>query len=247
MNRNSNTYTIIYAIVLTVLVAVLLTVAALGLKSQQKENIEKEKKQQVLGAVSGILAEKNEFVTFDNAAEFWTQYNMDANMFTVNTQGERLEGVNAFSIEPKKQFSRGEMLADAQLPVFVANIDGKTYYIMCMFGAGLWGEIWGYLSVEADGNTIAGVTFDHASETAGLGAKIKDDPSWGNGFVGKHLFVDGEFLSVSVVKKGKTADGDYVDAISGATLTCVGVSDMIKNSIQGYVPFLQSLQTSNNQ
>ncbi len=245
MNRNSNTYTVIYATVLTVLVAVVLSVAALGLKPQQQENSEKEKKQQVLSAISGILAQKGQTVTFENAAELWDEYNMDENMFAITPTGELLEDADAFSIAPKKQFAKGQIKEDAQLPVFVANVDGKKYYIMCLYGAGLWGEIWGYLSVEDDGNTIAGATFDHASETAGLGAKIKDDPAFAQAFVGKHLFIDGDFRSVSVLKKGKTANGDQIDAISGATLTSNGVSDMIRNSIKGYVPFLQKVQSAN--
>ncbi len=242
MNRNSNTYTVIYATVLTVLVAVVLSVAALGLKPRQQENSNNEKKQQVLSAVrEAIEAKFGTDPTFDNAGDIWAQLDMDANMFVVDAQGNRIEGANAFDLVFKQQFDKGALKADAQLPVFKATIDGRDYYIMSLYGAGLWDAIWGYLAVEADGNTVAGATFDHAGETAGLGAKIKDDPAFAASFVGKHLFIDGEFKSVSVLKAGKKAEGDQVDAVTGATMTSNGVSAMILNSVGAYVPFLRTL------
>ncbi len=240
MNRNSNIYTVIYATVLTILVAVGLAFAAMGLKPQQTENAEKEQKMQVLNAISSVLPEAP---TFDNAAALWEQLDMDANMFVVNAQGEKVEGKSAFDLDTKTELAKGE---NANLPVYQATIDGKTYYVMGMYGAGLWGPVWGYLAVEGDGNTIAGATFDHASETAGLGAKIKDDPNFAQAFIGKKLFVNGDFRSIAIVKKGKEPkDGtSYIDAISGATLTCNGVSEMIKKSIEGYLPYLKTLMTS---
>jgi Na+-transporting NADH:ubiquinone oxidoreductase subunit C len=238
MNRNSNTYTVIYATVLTVLVAVVLSVAALGLKQKQQENSDNEKKQQVLSAISEVIGKE---INFDNAADIWAQLDMDANMFVVDPQGRKVEGANAFDLVFKQQFEKGTLKADAKLPVFKATIDGRDYYIMSLYGAGLWDAIWGYMAVEADGNTVAGATFDHAGETAGLGAKIKDDPAFAAQFIGKHLFKEGEFTSVSVLKAGKKAEGDQVDAVTGATMTSNGVSAMILSSVGAYVPFLQTL------
>ncbi len=239
MNRNSNSYTVIYATVLTVIVAVLLALAALGLKDQQKKNTDNEKKMQVLAAVASHL---DRVPDLQNAGEIWASLNMDDNKFTVNPKGQVLEGVDPFEIDSKSQFSQGKVIDSAQLPVFKAVIGNKEYYILALYGNGLWDVISGYVSVEADGNTLAGATFDHKGETAGLGAKIKDDPAFAAQFAGKHLFKDGQFTSVAVLKKGKTSEGDKVDAITGATMTSNGVSDMIKNSLEGYLPFLQSLQ-----
>jgi Na+-transporting NADH:ubiquinone oxidoreductase subunit C len=242
MNRNSNSYTVIYATVLTVLVAVVLSLAALGLKPQQQENSNNEKKQQVLSAVrEAIRAKFGTDPSFDNAADIWAQLDMDANMFVVDAQGRKVADVGAFDLVFKQQFEKGALKADAQLPVFKATIDGRDYYILSLYGAGLWDAIWGYIAVEADGNTVAGATFDHAGETAGLGAKIKDDPAFAAQFVGKRLFKDGRFTSVSVLKAGKKAEGDQVDAVTGATMTSNGVSAMILNSVGAYVPFLQTL------
>lgn len=242
MNRNSNVYTIVYATVLTVIVAVLLAVASLGLKDKQKKNLDNEKKMMILAAIQSKLDKEP---TLDNAGDIWAQLKMDESSFAVSPTGERLglTPAQVFEIVPKQQFARGEVKADAQLPVFKASVQGKDYYILALYGAGLWDAIWGYMAVEADGSTVAGANFDHAGETAGLGAKIKDDPAFAASFVGKHLFAaDGDYTGVPVLKAGKKADkGDQVDAITGATMTSNGVSDMIYNSVKGYVPFLQTL------
>ncbi len=242
LNRNSNVYTVIYATVLTVLVAILLTIAAVGLAPQQKANSDNEKKQQVLSAVSEKIGKE---VTFENAAEIWAELKMDENLLAVNVEGAQIEGVNVFELVAKQQFAKGEIKADAQLPVYCANINGNTYYIMCMYGAGLWDAIWGYIAVDAQGS-IVGVSFDHAGETAGLGAKIKDDPEFGKQFIGKNIWKDGELASVAVTKPGKpnpyVAGAETVDCITGATKTSDCVSVMVYNSLKGYKNFLLSIK-----
>lgn len=240
MNRNSNIYTVIYAALLCALVAVLLTLAAVGLAPQQKANSDNEKKQQVLSSISSVLGKE---ITFENAAQVWNELDMDNNMCVVNIKGDEVQGVNAFEIVAKQQFKAGVVKDEATLPLFVANVNGKPYYIMCLYGAGLWDAVWGYISVECDGSTIAGASFDHAGETAGLGAKIKDDPSFAASFIGKHVFKNGEFAPVQVLKQGKSAanGADQVDAITGATKTCDGVSILINNSLAGYKATLERI------
>lgn len=240
MNRNSNIYTVIYAVVLCGLVAVLLSAAALGLKDQQKANTDNEKKQQILMAVAGPLQQAGicDEVTFENAAEIWEKLDMESNMACVTTNGDLDQETNPFEINAKSLFTKGEVKADAKLPFYCANINDKPYYILCMYGAGLWDAIWGYIAVEGDGSTIAGASFDHAGETAGLGAKIKDDPAFAAAFIGKQVFQGGQFAPVVVTKK--VAD-NKVDAITGATKTSDCVSDMVRNSLQGYAAALQQL------
>lgn len=238
MNRNSNIYTVIYAVVLCGLVAVLLSAAALGLKDQQKANTDNEKKQQILMAVAGPLQQAGicDEVTFENAAEIWEKLDMESNMACVTVNGDLDQETNPFEINAKSLFTKGEVKADAKLPLYVANINDKPYYIMCMYGAGLWDAIWGYIAVEGDGSTIAGASFDHAGETAGLGAKIKDDPAFAAAFIGKQVFQNGQFAPVVVTKK---AAENKVDAITGATKTSDCVSVMVANSLQGYAAALQ--------
>lgn len=110
-----------------------------------------------------------------------------------------------------------------------------------MSGAGLWGAIWGYLAVEDDGSTIYGADFGHAGETPGLGAEIAQS-AFGNQFVGKEIIKNGNFLSVAVVKPGQTdSRRDYVDGISGGTITSQGVDKMLLNSVGEYENFLMKL------
>ena len=239
LNTNSNVYTVLYAVILCGLVAVLLSAAALGLKDKQKANTDNEKKQQILMAVAGPLQQAGicEEVTFDNAAEIWEKLDMDSNMACVTPSGELLME-NPFETAAKSLFAKGQVKEDAKLPFYCAIINDEPYYIMCMYGAGLWDAIWGYIAVEGDANTIAGASFDHAGETAGLGAKIKDDPAFAAAFIGKTVFQNGEFAPVVVSKKNVD---NKVDAITGATKTSDCVSDMVRNSLQGYAAALQQL------
>lgn len=89
-------------------------------------------------------------------------------------------------------------------PLFIfKSADNKTYNILYTRGKGLWDEIWGYITLDSDLNTIAGQAFDHKGETPGLGAEIKDNKSWYTQFTGKKLYNEaGEYKSVAVVKGG---------------------------------------------
>ena len=171
--------------------------------------------------------------------ECWATYqvvdgiNTQAYIETVNENGEKVEG-DAFAADVVKA------AAEHQYPVFVANVDGQPKYIMALHGAGLWGPLWGYISVDSDRNTVYGADFSHQGETPGLGAEIAK-PAFSNEFKGKKLFMDGTFKSIAVVKPGKSVAGqDYVDGISGGTITSQGVQAMLFNSLNGYVKFLTS-------
>lgn len=132
-------------------------------------------------------------------------------------------------------------------PVFVANIEGNTKYVLKLHGAGLWGGIGGYLALDADKNTIYGINFNHESETPGLGAEIVTE-KFRSQFPGKHIRnAAGEVVSVAVLKAGKVADGqEQVDALSGATITCDGVSTMIATNLAEYAEFLNNIDNINN-
>ena len=119
---------------------------------------------------------------------------------------------------------------------FTANINGEEKLIVPLKGAGLWGPIWGYISVNKDGETVYGAFFNHEGETAGLGARIVEE--WfQTGFNGKKIFKDNE-VALGVYKAGKAPSGlsaDYVvDAVTGATLTSDGVRNMIQKAIAQY-------------
>jgi Na+-transporting NADH:ubiquinone oxidoreductase subunit C len=146
--------------------------------------------------------------------------------------------INASSIEAEIKKEETDRL----LPVYVCqHDDGNTYYIFPLQGKGLWGPIWGYVSLESDMNTVFGAIFDHKSETPGLGAEIKE--SWfGDAFKGKKLFADDlTFKSIEVIKPGSKPTSDYnVDAISGGTITSKGVEDMLMSNLEGYIEFMEN-------
>ena len=224
MNRDSNVYTVVYASVMVVLVAVLLAFTSQSLRSYQKANEENDKRQQILRSINVNVV----------ASEAEAKYNeLIKESFLVNDKGEKVEG-DAFAADVVKA------AAEHQYPVFVATVDGQPKYIMALHGAGLWGPLWGYISVDSDKNTVYGADFSHQGETPGLGAEIAK-PQFSGEFKGKKIFQNGEFKSIAVVKPGKSAEGqDYVDGISGGTITSKGVDAMLSSSLSGYVKFLTS-------
>jgi Na+-transporting NADH:ubiquinone oxidoreductase subunit C len=228
MNRNGNIYTFIYASVMVIIVAAILSVAAIKLKPYQKRNVEIEKKQNLLTSVN-IIAEKAG-VESSYAQKITTSY-------ILNSKGEIVEGGDAFAIDLKKE--RSKPVADRLYPVYEANLgDQGIKYIIPMYGAGLWGPLWGYISLNDDMNTIFGAFFDHQGETPGLGAEIStsffQDP-----FTGKTIFDDsGKLVSIIVAKKGEKAPEEHrVDAISGGTITSKGLQEMLYNDLSCYVEF----------
>lgn len=217
MKNFSNTYIFSYATGLILIVATLLSYTAFTLKPAQVRNIENKKKQDLLASI-------NIKSTSDNAEELYKKY-MNST-YVVNSKGKKSE-IDAFYVEMKKEIVKD--IAKRQFPVYECTLDnGKKNYIIPVRGTGLGGPIWGYIALDSDFNTVVGVSFDHASETPGLGAKITTE-DFKNKFKGKKLFDGKEFKSISLVKAG-TSKGDYqVDAISGGTITSGGVNEMLKD------------------
>ena len=235
MNTQSNSYTFIYSIVMVVIVAAVLSVISLSLKPFQDANIKNEKKQNILSAanIDVIAAEAEE-----NYAKYITEtYVLDAN-------GQVIEGVDAFGVEIAKEYKKPA--AERQLPVFIATVDGAKKYILPMYGAGLWGAIWGYISFDEDKNTVYGIFFDHAGETPGLGAEIVSKEKFRNHFAGKKAF-DANGERILKVSKGATSKGlgaTEVDAISGGTITSNAVDAMIADYFNSYKAFLSDNQNN---
>lgn len=227
MNRESNVYTIVYASVMVILVAVMLAFTSQSLKDQQAKNEAVDKMQQILRSV-------NMSVTTIDAESRYNSVIKDS--YLINSEGKKVDG-NAFGTELVSELKKPE--AERKYPVFEAVVDGQKKYIMAMRGTGLWGPLWGYISVNEDKNTVYGADFGHAGETPGLGAEIEQDV-FSKQFSGKKLLnSSGQFVSIAIVKPGKTAAGqDYVDGISGGTITSQGVDAMILKSLGAYSKFL---------
>lgn len=226
MNRQGNTYTFLYSVVLVVIVAALLSVVSLSLQPRQNENRQNEKRQNILSAIHVTS-------TADNSAELFGNYIKE--QFILNAAGERVEG-DAFAVSIDKQYALPA--GKRQLPVFVAEVDGAVKYILPVYGAGLWGPIWGYISLDENKDSIYGTFFDHQGETPGLGAEITTE-KFNTQFCGKQLFDADALVGISVVKGGNASGAHEVDAISGATITSRGVESMLKSYLTYYEPFLK--------
>ena len=183
--------------------------------------------------MQNILSSIQVEVSRDEAAEVYQDYILEE---LVVSEGSLVQGVDAFNVDMAKEIRLENDERNA--PLYVAEKDGKTYYVIPLRGAGLWGPIWGYLSLEEDLNTVYGAVFDHKAETPGLGAEIKY-PIFTDQFKGKKILDDqGNFLGIDVRKGGSTTDYE-VDGISGGTITSDGVEVMILDCLKSYFPFLK--------
>ena len=228
MKNFSNTYIFIFSIIMVVIVAVLLSMAAIELKPFQDKNIEVEKKQNILASI-GIKS------TVNDAVELYSRYITDS--YVLNNKGEKQEGVDAFTVELKKEL--GKPASKRLLPVYVGTLENNVKaYVVPLRGQGLWGPIWGYISLQPDMNTVFGTIFDHQGETPGLGAEISTE--WfQRPFIGKKLFSDStEFVSIKVLKGGAKKDDPHaVDAISGGTITSKALQAMLDSCLMQYKPY----------
>ncbi len=234
MNKQSNTYTIIYTIILVVVVGAALAGTSLLLKPQQQANADADKMKQILSSAHITPSPT------DIQADF-ARYITDS--YIVDAKGKQIEG-KAFDVNVAQEAKLP--IADRHMPVYVCTLStGEVKYILPVYGAGLWGPLWGYIAINSDGKTIYGAYFAHQGETPGLGAEI-DKPEFSGKFDGKSLFKDNVFKPIAVMKVGqKPLNGeDYVDAISGGTITSKGVQSMLDNCLSGYAVFLQNLSNS---
>lgn len=232
---HSNRHTLIYATVLSVITAIVLAVAAEGLKPSQEANIALDKKSNILRAVRLAYTER---------AQIEDTYSKSIQEIVLDATGKPLSGITTKEIDLKEEIAK--VPQQRRLPLYVfTEKDGKKYYIVPLRGVGLWGPIWGYISLQEDFNTVYGSFFDHKSETPGLGAEIAELP-FQTQFQGKKIMSDeGQFVSVNVVKKtDKVSYGNEhrVDAISGGTITSRGTNDMIKNCTAPYLAYFEKIK-----
>lgn len=234
MDRESNVYTIGYAVVMTVIVAGLLAVLSETLKPIQTRNQQLATMQDILKAVGvkDISPDEAEVMFSERIEGLVLNYDMSLNTDTVK----------AVDIDMSRET---KLAAETQrYPLFVYKYEGETSYIVPLYGNGLWDKIWGYVAIANDFNTVVGISMDHKSETPALGAEIKDNPrAYNDPFVGKVLYdEDGEFVSISM-KKGKlNMPNHQIDAITGATITCNGVNDMLYEDVKAYLPYFDKLK-----
>lgn len=228
MNTNKNSYTLIYATIFVVVVAFLLAFISKALEPQSQANERIDKKKQILASLGKRDVKKEDIEKI--YAEFIVKD------MIINAAGEV---VNAG--EEKDQAGFLVSLADISdecLPLYVCEVDGEMKYVFPLSGRGLWGSIWGYVTLNSDLRTIYGAYFSHSSETAGLGARITEE-AFQTKFIGKKIADDEEpGISISVVKKVEDPSVQ-VQAITGATLTSNGLDEMLRDGLEAYSVFLK--------
>ncbi len=240
MDTNNNVYTIIYTTVIVVVVAGILAAAASFFKPMQQANIKAETISQMLQAAQFDTRGMNNVQKLDKYAQEIGQ------AFTVGADGNKIADLSVDrknielidGLKAQNYALAGKGGYELALPVYILK-NGVT--IIPCYGAGLWGPVWGYIAVEPDGATIKGAYFDHDSETAGLGARIKDDPAFRAQFAGKKIAWDEE-PPFAIVKGGAPEGaGNAIDAITGATMTSKGLDAAINNWLAAYKPYFTNL------
>lgn len=230
---NSNAYIILYSVVMVVLVAALLAVASFSLQDRQNANILNEKQQQIVKA----LGEDPLTVKYGDVI---------AEAQILDADGKPVAGKSEADVFAALQDMRSTLDA-GEYPIFKAK---NGCVVIPVYGAGLWDAIWGYIALEPDLNTVKGIVIDHKGETPGLGAEIASAPHQAL-YVGKTIFDnDGKFVSITLKKGGANSnDPNYaheVDAITGGTKTSDGVTAMLHDCLEKYIPYIEANKQAAN-
>lgn len=249
-NTDSNVYTVVFAVIMVVVVGAILAFVASSLNGKIKENERLETQQNILYAMGENQDEEpytgTGSVNFIPAEKAETEFKKYIKKQYVLQGDEMKEDPEAFTIDIKKEEELAKKTDyQRRLPLFIGERDNQEFYIIPMRGKGLWDAIWGYLALNND-LEVQGVYFDHASETPGLGANIKER-YFMDDFHGEKILDENNNLEGITVAKGnmdplnERKDDFKVDAISGATITGDGVTAMINNTLDMYLPYLLKL------
>jgi len=245
MNTDKNVYTIVFAAIMVVVVGSTLAFMASGLGGKIKENERFEKQQNILYAM-GVNENVDEgsvnFVPTDKVEAEFSKYIKQQLVI----KGDSLITDNeAYLIDMKKQLARYKKGETPELPLFIGEKDGKEYYIIPMYGKGLWDAIWGFIALD-NKMVVQGVFFDHKGETPGLGANI-NQRYFMDDFTGETIMQGTRYSGISVAKGNNDPLNDRkednkVDALAGATITGNGVSAMISETVNLYKDYLQTIR-----
>lgn len=231
LNTNSNTYTIVYSTIIVVVVAFLLAFVFQALKPVQDANVALDKKKQILNSLNlRGLNDADAAKTYKEVIIADEIIDASGKVLKPGTAGGEKDGFTLNSAD----FKAGK------LALYICDVEGKTKYVVPVYGMGLWGPISGYIAINEDKATVYGAYFTHESETAGLGAEIKDNQSWQEKFAGKKLFSGAGTAGIALSVSKKVDDPTtQVDGVTGATLTSNGVTEMLHDGLSKYLKFFQ--------
>ena len=236
MKTNSNSYTITYSIILVLIVAFLLAFVFQALKPMQDANVQLDQQKQILFALN-----QDRNMTNEQAVELWKKIIIADDI--INSDGKVVEAGKQGGVDAGFKLNSKDA-KEGKLALFRCKVNGEVKYVIPVYGNGLWGPINGFIAINDDKRTVFGAYFNHESETAGLGAEIKDNADWQAKFKGKKLFADDNNQKIALSVEKKIEDPKtQVDAVTGATLTSNGVTEMFhsdKGGLQPYVKFLTS-------
>ena len=224
--------------------AVVVSVTAVSVRPEQNLNVENEKKLKILAA-AGITTDEVE-KEFSKIKTLYVDFKSNQ-LVEVTENYDHIKAssnVAQSSLVPKEQdiaiLKRRENVA----PIYVWYSEQNQIQkiVLPIRGYGLWGTLYGYLSLDADLNTVKGIEYYDHKETPGLGGEV-DNPVWKSDWSGKKVY-DSSGNVVLYVTKGPSTEEYEIDGISGATLTSNGVSNMIKYWLgeNGYGPVLEMLR-----
>lgn len=245
---DKNSYTLLFAVGMVVVVGSVLAFAASGLKERIDENKRIEKQQNILYAMGvNEIPEGDKsstaFVSADKVGDYFSKY---ITKQLIIQDGNVTEDSTAYLIDIKKEKALAKDASySRRLPLFIGEKDGKIFYIAPIRGKGLWDAIWAYVAMDKD-MVVQGILFDHKAETPGLGANI-NKRFFMDDFIGEHLMSNGKFKGIKVAKgnadpTNKDKTDNEVDAIAGSTITGDGVTAMIRSDLKLYVPYFEKLK-----
>lgn len=247
INTDKNVYTVVFAAVMVIVVGSILAFLATGLSGRINENMRFEKQQNILYAM-GVNENVDEgsvnFVPTDVVEDEFSEYITEQ---IVIKGDEIVDNSEAYLIDMKKQLSLAKKGETPELPLFIGEKDGKKFYVIPMYGKGLWDDIWGYIALD-NNMVVQGVFFDHKGETPGLGANI-NQRYFMDDFSGESIMSGTRYAGINVAKGNNDPlnndkEDNEVDALAGATITGNGVSAMIKETVNLYKDYLKTIRTN---
>ncbi len=236
----SNKYVTVYTVIMTLIVSIVLAIVVTGLKPTHEAKEAVFQKKDILKAIKDQLGADLDKMT---DKEILDLFNEKIKQVVIDANGKVVDGAKAEDIDMAREEKKP--IDQRQYPLFIFEGEKGNTYMVAVRGNGLWDKIWGTIAIADDFNTIVGASFGHASETPGLGAEITDNPAFPKQFQGKTLYKGDDFVSIAVVKGGVKDPAHQINSITGATITSVGVAEMLQRGIKVYLPYFNSLKKQN--